>query len=894
LSEVLQAMVDICEEKENASFFGPQLQGLLQLLLQVVRADGLEDRPRQLALELLVVLIQAKTKLCTKAFPELKNRLLRLCAELMIAEQLEDPRWAAQFDDNLEEQSLADSARECLPRLAEAFGAETFLPSTFRIVADFISQQEWSNRVTGLAIVAELAESIEDESHVDDALKLSGAHLTDAHPRVRNAALSVISQVSLEHCPYVQNKHHATLLPKLCHALDDCVPRVQVAAMEALVDFADINELEADFLIPFVPGIMQKMALRMTQPIREIREMAITVVGTTAGTIKEAFCPYYGEVLPVLRQAIVEAGKDHVWLRGKAIECVSMIAVAVGKETFAADADAFVGACVQLLHATREGGELADDEGVLHGYAVESLENFATVLKRDFARYAPVVMPDAIRAVSTRAEVVDHEEKKDKKDWTLVLNEGGRCEGLKTLHVEEMGRALGLLRAVVAALSGDILPYFPEAARALMSSLDFTLDDELRGKAAAVLAELLVAGRRGVEARAGTAEAVAGMSVLKDLLEAFLEKTFSLIEAEDDPAETMTELAHALGRCVEAAGPGLLLPEGVVNLSDTALRLVEASLRRTAETLNEDDEDEDDEDDDDDEEEDNECDFRQGVGVALPAALMKAAPEVFSKEGCLERWDAFCARLLQISVTQDKSKKGKKKKDVAKEEALHAAAAAGRQTALEYLGRRFEMLGDSAGLPGEWDKFLAKVLQCLGDEDEDVQTAAAGCIARASATSAFASSQAVAAAVKALTAVMEPKGKKAQEESVAPRQVAAVALLSFGVERQGSITAVMLHACLDQLPLDVDEVYDDDIKWLTSRLLHWVRAQNTRLIGDNMGNLPKVLGVVAESYEYFDEDMNSAIQALFRDLGLATLEQMYGAWTEAQRKAIGKIVRGAA
>merc|ERR1719506_1688195 len=110
------------------------------------------------------------------------------------------------------------------------------------------------------------------------------------------------------------------------------------------------------------------MVLKMGHQCRNIREIAMTVVGTTAGVVKAGFRPYYTEVLPVLRHVIVEAGNDQAWLRGKAIECVSMIAVAVGKETFAPDAEAF-----------------------LRSYAQEALENFAGVLGLDFAPYASVV-----------------------------------------------------------------------------------------------------------------------------------------------------------------------------------------------------------------------------------------------------------------------------------------------------------------------------------------------------------------------------------------------------------------------------------------------------------------------------------------------------------------------
>merc|ERR1719453_1440702 len=127
-----------------------------------------------------------------------------------------------------------------------------------------------------------------------------------------------------------------------------------------------------------------------------------------------------------------------------------------------------------------------------------------------------------------RAEVVDRDEKKGADDWTLVVNADGQCQGLKTMHLEEMGRGVALLRAVVRALRGELaLPYLPDAAKALLELLDFQLDEEIRGDAAMGLSEVLVCA-------------------LKGLLTAFLDKALLLIQAEEKPAKKARPLVVGL------------------------------------------------------------------------------------------------------------------------------------------------------------------------------------------------------------------------------------------------------------------------------------------------------------------------------------------------------------
>ena len=64
-----------------------------------------------------------------------------------------------------------------------------------------------------------------------------------------------------------------------------------------------------------------------------VLEQIVTTTATVADTVEEAFVPYYDKFMPSLKYIMSSAlGKDYRMLRGKTIECISLIGLAVGQE----------------------------------------------------------------------------------------------------------------------------------------------------------------------------------------------------------------------------------------------------------------------------------------------------------------------------------------------------------------------------------------------------------------------------------------------------------------------------------------------------------------------------------------------------------------------------------
>ena len=63
-------------------------------------------------------------------------------------------------------------------------------------------------------------------------------------------------------------------------------------------------------------------------------EQIVTTTATVADTVEEHFVNYYDRFMPSLKYIMANAiAKDYRLLRGKTIECISLIGLAVGQET---------------------------------------------------------------------------------------------------------------------------------------------------------------------------------------------------------------------------------------------------------------------------------------------------------------------------------------------------------------------------------------------------------------------------------------------------------------------------------------------------------------------------------------------------------------------------------
>ena len=87
----------------------------------------------------------------------------------------------------------------------------------------------------------------------------------------------------------------------------------------------------------------------LLQKQRCLQEGALTALASVADAANAHFIRYYDTVMPMLKTVLYGANnKSEQLLRAKALECVSLVGMAVGKERFRADAQEVMAFMQQL------------------------------------------------------------------------------------------------------------------------------------------------------------------------------------------------------------------------------------------------------------------------------------------------------------------------------------------------------------------------------------------------------------------------------------------------------------------------------------------------------------------------------------------------------------------
>jgi hypothetical protein len=94
----------------------------------------------------------------------------------------------------------------------------------------------------------------------------------------------------------------------------------------------------------------------------------VTAVGCVAQVIEDAFVPFYPTFIAIAKDLVATCvGKEFQKLRGQALQCISLIASAVGKEVAGIDAAEMLNVIIRHTASVEEvrRAESARSEGAL-------------------------------------------------------------------------------------------------------------------------------------------------------------------------------------------------------------------------------------------------------------------------------------------------------------------------------------------------------------------------------------------------------------------------------------------------------------------------------------------------------------------------------------------------
>uniref|UniRef100_A0A671UIF1 Karyopherin (importin) beta 3 n=1 Tax=Sparus aurata TaxID=8175 RepID=A0A671UIF1_SPAAU len=358
--------------------------------------------------------------------------------------------------------------------------------------------------------------------------------------------------------PTFQKKFHDKVISALLQTMEDqSNPRVQAHAAAALINFTE--DCPKSLLIPYLDSLVQHLHVIMVAKLQEliqkgtklVLEQVVTSIASVADTAEEKFVPYYDLFMPSLKHIVENAvQKELRLLRGKTIECISLIGLAVGKEKFMPDASAVM----QLLLKTQtDFNDLEDDDPQI-SYMISAWARMCKILGKEFQQYLPVVMGPLMKTASIKPEVAlldtqDMENISEDDGWEFVNLGDQQSFGIKTAGLEEKATACQMLVCYAKELKEGFVEYTEQVVKLMVPLLKFYFHDDILLCLAAESMPLLLECAR-----------VRGPEYLTQMWHFMCDALIKSIGTEPD-SDVLSEIMHSFAKCIELMGDGCLSNE---------------------------------------------------------------------------------------------------------------------------------------------------------------------------------------------------------------------------------------------------------------------------------------------------------------------------------------------
>uniref|UniRef100_A0A3B0MQ31 Importin (Karyopherin) beta, putative n=1 Tax=Theileria annulata TaxID=5874 RepID=A0A3B0MQ31_THEAN len=849
--------------ENNAKFFKPHIElfftRMLELALAEGPARGLDGELRALALELLLVLPEKKPQTALSV-PNFGLRMVNCLMTCML--DIQDESYAEWLETGNEDDThtLYSASEEGLDRLGRALESIDncpFMDWILSTASQYLQTPQWQYKFVAIMAISQTVEFLTDDQidRLSSIISIMLEKLTDGDYRIRFAVCQTIGQIALDHQPYVQLNFHEEVLPPLIKAFEDPSPRVQSHALSAFINFAE--EVQKDHLLPYSDVVVQRLLAKISaNTSRSVTEQAVTSLAVTAGVLEEHFIKYYNTIIPLMKEIITKCiTTEERTCRGKAIECISIIGMSIGKDVFRNDGIECMNALIQIMEQPSE----SDDP--VREYINEALGRLCTALGNNFVPFLPKIVPLLLGELTKSSKSVGDQ------DVTLMMGLDGGA-GLRTSLVDELEQTLSLIAIIVDELKELYEDYIPSTAQAVLPLLTCVLTAELKQKALSAMANMIEAKRIAIEKRNSGKEML--LELLLNIMNAVLtdlEKSRELDSEYAVPVDILSVSANGLYRCLDCAGPGIL-NQNVLNLLTTKLLLItEKSSKikaiyrkcRASKDL------------DPDEilalEEDEEAEqtFRSSL-LDIFGVVMKHHPDEFMTT-CHPQCLQFVCMNLEKNVPDDVA------------------------IALYFCGDMIEFL--QSRVVSFWDKFLPHVLNNIESKNASVRQYACYGVSRLSKLPEFAH-LANESAIKISSALKMrfPSSQKDQQNATDN----AVAALGDLIRYQGNNLADAnnyLTLWLKNLPLKQDET---EGKRVHKELMELVLSNNQTILGADNSNLGQLAKIFISIYEtdFSTEELNTLILHLMKHLGQDFLKQLSPTLSkrlQMQLKVIAKSLR---
>jgi len=819
----LEVFVEIAESQPK--FLKANVPECVTGMIAIASNTDLEDATRHLALEFLLTVAENMTgaarklgNFCESVVPVALGMMLEI--EMDTAEELKE--WEEDEEEDEEtEITNYDVGEEALDRLAIALGGKAMVPVLFEKIQQLIKSSDWKHRHAALMAISQSGEGCEKQmaANLTQIITMIVGHFRDAHPRVRWAAINTVGQMCTDFGPALQESLHQLVVPALVATMDDQCMRVQAHAAAAVINFCE--HCPRATLAPYLPDLLGKLMALLQRNVRRVAEQAVTAIASVADVAEEDFHPYYASFMPGLKKILqVSGGKEYRMLRGKAMECISLIGVAVGAEIFGADAKEVM----DLIIASQQAEVMEADDPQIN-FMLQACGRICKCLGEHFQPYLPYVIPPLLRSAQVDPELHvtdaddddDGETEEGMESVTVAIRgQGNKRITIRTSALEEKATACNMLRTYAMELKDAFLPFVHDVTRVLVPLVAFQYMDDVRTAACQALPDLLdaaiLASQKG--------NPVATPMYIAEL-KAFMYKPILEQLKKEPDTETLSVLLDSWGELIshgKECDAAKLSPEELRESMVTCQLLITESVERRAERSKEEEPEDEEEADERDAENEREETLIQTIVECLGGFFKVYSTPLLPlfQELLLE---CFQAMLQPTAIASD------------------------RVAALCVFDDIIEHCSQDGGATQYASTLLPAFLQYSLDPAVEVRQAAVyglGVLAQHDNGAAFDATAQQHAAQRLIEVIEAPDAFSEDNASASDNAASALGKLC---KRSPEIGAVALPRWAAKLPLRADK---EEARAVHKLLVEFVEASNTALMGASMERLPDVICIFGQ------------------------------------------------
>ena len=271
-------------------------------------------------------------------------------------------------------------------------------------------------RKSGVASLGVVAEGCCEKlcNHLPDVMPQVLACAADADAQVRECTCFTLGQLA-EHCQPEILEYSQQILPVVFKLLDDNSIHVQTTSCYVLEMFCE--HLEPKSVMPFLDPLTRKLVAMLEVATRKaVQEMSVAAIASTAVAAEKEFIPYLPGVAGIMSKLMNNNDESQYALKGRAMECMGHMAVAVDKDAFRPYFEA-------TMQCTCHALTLDNDE--LHEYAYAVFANLSKVMEREFSPVLPELVPHMLSLINKSDGIEGDSQKMQELVYKQAGVEGG-------------------------------------------------------------------------------------------------------------------------------------------------------------------------------------------------------------------------------------------------------------------------------------------------------------------------------------------------------------------------------------------------------------------------------------------------------------------------------------